>query len=220
MIRRFATGACFCLMVATPLRAGHVVPGNGPNHYFPHDECSPVEGAGALRQGLIDAARNEDVEGLAKLAAPDVLLDFGGGEGVAELRRRFSGEGGKALWQELRDATGLGCAIGGGFMMMPWFFPQSLGDADPYDTRLVAAADVPLLSSPDPAADVSDYLSWQLVVLDATFDEAKAYQHVRAIGSDKAGFVPTGTLRSQIDYRVVGQRIEGEWKLVAFVAGD
>ena len=52
-----------------------------------------------------------DADALIALTDPDVTLDFGGGSGVEELRKRLDG-GAYNSWRNLADAVRLGCGIG------------------------------------------------------------------------------------------------------------
>ena len=50
-------------------------------------------------------------DALIALTDPDVTLDFGGGSGGEELRKRLDG-GAYNSWRDLADAVRLGCGIG------------------------------------------------------------------------------------------------------------
>ncbi|MFN6936274.1 MAG: hypothetical protein ACK4NZ_14120, partial [Tsuneonella sp.] len=58
--------------------------------YAPRDECTDVKGSGEFRTALAKAVQARDADALIGLAAKDVKLDFGGGSGTAELRKRLS----------------------------------------------------------------------------------------------------------------------------------
>ena len=77
--------------------------------YAPRDTCGDLKGADAFRQDLAVAVEARDVDALVALAAEDVKLDFGGGAGRAELRKRLSG-GDWDLWDELDKLLMLGCS--------------------------------------------------------------------------------------------------------------
>src|SRR5688500_15717313 len=77
--------------------------------WAPRDDCGQVEGAGAFRERLAAAVEARDAEALVALAASDILLDFGGGSGTAELRARLE-DASFDLWDELDALLALGCA--------------------------------------------------------------------------------------------------------------
>jgi hypothetical protein len=64
-------------------------------------------------------------------------------------------------------------------------------------------------------------VSWH-VVEDASGDdaaEAGAWRRVR-LGDGRIGYMGSGDLRSDIDYRAIFERRGGRWLLTVFVAGD
>src|SRR5688500_628335 len=77
--------------------------------WAPRDDCAEIEGADRFRQRLAAAVEGRDADALVALAAEDIQLDFGGGEGTAELRARLDAPD-YDLWDELDELMGLGCA--------------------------------------------------------------------------------------------------------------
>ena len=84
--------------------------------YAPQDECKNKPGAEDFRTQLAAAVKAKDAAKLAALAAPDVKLDFGGGSGAAELRKRLAGN--QNLWDELTELMALGCGVM--MLMLAW----------------------------------------------------------------------------------------------------
>lgn len=188
--------------------------------FAPKDECVSVPGAASFRAALAEAIRRRDAGALVALADPDIKLDFGGGEGHAELRQRLAGEGGAALWRELADLLPLGCAADPDGITLPWFFAQDLGTEDPFNTLLVTGARVPLLPRADAAARPLRLLSWALVEPREGYDESAEFQPVRLLDGGVEGFVAANRLRSPIGYRLIASRSSGSWKIETFIAGD
>lgn len=91
-------------------------------------------------------------------------LDFGGGGGKALLRSQLRGKEGPALWRELEEAVGLGCAMDAGNMAFPWLFAQELGDVDPFDAYVVTGPAVPLNRRANARSAPIGRLDWQLVM--------------------------------------------------------
>ena len=186
--------------------------------WAPQDTCANVEGADAFRTRLAAAIRARDVDAMVALAADDVKLDFGGGGGSAELRKRLD-DPSLGLWHELDALMALGCSANEeGGITIPWFFDQDLGNADPYFAMLVTGEDVPLRERPDPASKPVATISWDLVEI-ATLDPESDWQRVE-LGDGKIGFIATDKLRSVIDYRLVASSRNGRWRITSFVAGD
>ena len=183
--------------------------------YPPRDECAKLPGFAAFREALFAAVAKRDAAALAGLADPAVNLDFGGGSGPDELRKRL--EGNPALWGELAALADLGCAADGGVATLPWIFSRMPDSVDAYQESLVTGKAVPLRAKA--AADAKELAKLDWAVVEAV--GAPADTVWREVTSGKArGFVETSKLRSLLDYRLIADRQDGEWKITAFVAGD
>lgn len=195
---------------------------SGP--FAPQDDCGVLKGAWEFRVKLADAVLARDADALVALAAPDILLDFGGGEGPDTLRSRLSDPEWN-LWPAFEAVLPLGCASdlsdGQTSFTLPWYFVQEPAGIDSYSAMLVLGEDVPLLSQPRVDAQVVTRLSWDVVSLDpAEFDgELTAFARVETLDG-KSGWIAEDSLRSWIDYRLIAERLEDGWQMSVFVAGD
>ena len=81
--------------------AGNQAPKLAKGPLAPRDDCGSIEGATQFRQTLSRAVKAKDVDALAALVAPDVKLDFAGGGGTPELRKRLAEN--DVLWAELAE---------------------------------------------------------------------------------------------------------------------
>ena len=184
--------------------------------WAPQDDCAAVEGADAFRERLAAAVEARDADALVALAADDIKLDFGGGEGAAELRGRLEASG--ELWDELGKLLALGCSANEeGGVTIPWIFDQDLGEADPFTTFLVVGEDVPVFTGPDGDRRKGS-ISWDLVEI-ASLDPQRPLQGVTLPGGTH-GFIDMDRLRSLIDYRLIASSRNGRWRITAFIAGD
>ncbi len=186
--------------------------------YAPQDNCAKVAGADTFRQQLAAAIQRRDADALIALAADDIKLDFGGGAGSAELRKRLDDKGWD-LWAELDALMGLGCAANGqGGITIPWYFGQDFGDVKAVSGWLVTGENVPVLAAPDPGSRALTTISWDVVEI-AALDPARQYQQVE-LPDKEVGFVATAKLRSVIDYRLIASSRNGRWRITSLVAGD
>jgi len=186
--------------------------------WAPRDECGDVAGAANFRQILSAAVKARDVDVLVAIAADDIRLDFGGGAGKAELRRRLE-DPARDLWSELDEILALGCAANGqGGITLPWYFDQDLGTADPFTTWLVAGENVPVYAGPEADSRQLGTISWDMVEVETIDPEAERQKAELADGT--TGYIPLDKLRSAVDYRLIGSSRNGRWRITSFVAGD
>lgn len=189
--------------------------------YAPRDECQKQPGWPAFHKAVVAAIRKRDAQALSKLAAPDIALDYGGGNGAAELIKRLDDPDTK-LWQELDALLPLGCAVQGGLAAMPWVFWNVPEDIDSYRAMLVLGDDTTLLDKPldKPGGKPSAQAGWTIVGIDPMdFDsEAKAIRVTTHDGTK--GWIETRKLRSLLDYRLIAEPKQGQWQITAFIAGD
>ncbi len=215
-----STFAVFCALLAPlPALAG-TPPQAVSGHFAPVDRCTRQPGAAAFRTALARALRARDVRGFVALTTPAVRLDFGGGGGQAELRRRLSGAEGRKLWREHDRIMPLGCAVQAGNLVMPAVFAHDFGDTDPFEVMVVTGSQVPLRAAPSPTARTVSLLSWVAVTPLTADDFEKPFRRVSLPGGKVTGYVAAARLRSPLDYRLIVSRRRGAWKIDAFLAGD
>ncbi|OYZ44970.1 MAG: hypothetical protein B7Y31_02145 [Novosphingobium sp. 16-62-11] len=185
--------------------------------YAPQDDCSVQPGWPAFRKALVTAIQTRDADGLATLAAPDIALDYGGGSGTAELKKRLA-DPKTGLWQELDAILPLGCAMEGGLAAMPWVFWHVPEDIDSYNAMLVMGDQTPLRDKLDGKA-ISP-VGWFIVGIDPMGFDPKAPSTRVALRNGQQGWVETEKLRSLLDYRLIAEPQDGTWRITAFIAGD
>lgn len=223
-MRRIGIALACAFLASAPALASFAVPANRPGAFAPRDDCLKTPGARAFAATLRGAILRRDARALAELSAEDIRLDFGGGSGKAALRSRLSGPEGPEMWASLEEAANLGCALSEGDLVFPWLFAQELGDVDPFDALVVTGPAVPLYRRANSRAAPIARLNWQLVIAQGDGlapDAAKRpLRRISVINSPLEGYVPTGQLRSPLDYRLIVSRQRVGWKITAFVAGD
>jgi hypothetical protein len=186
--------------------------------FAPRDTCGDLPGAQPFREKLAEAVMARDANAFVALAAEDVKLDFGGGAGRAELKKRLTSPDGM-LWDELVQLLKLGCAANAqGGLTIPWYFEQHIDAVDPMSGMLVTGEKVPLLAAPDAEARPLKTLSWDVVTLTALKPD-DPFQPVTATDGTK-GYIATDKLRSLLDYRLLATSRNGKWSVVSLVAGD
>lgn len=211
------SSTCFALLLATTSGSASAQPVS-IGLFTPLETCNRLPGAAAFRASLASAVQRRDANALARLASPQVKLDFGEGSGTAELRRRLAGTEGRKLWRELDRILPLGCAAQEGNLAIPGIFAHDFGDRDAFDIMVVTGARVPLLAAPRARARALRLLSWTAVKPLSGDDFEKPFRRVQF--GRQTGYVEAARLRSPLDYRIVVGRTRGQWKIDAFLAGD
>lgn len=206
---------------ATPPPSVETGPVLNSASYPPRDDCAAMPGWTEFRGKLQAAITRRDPNALAALVDPDIRLDFGGGAGVKELRRRLD-DPGYRLWDEIAALLPLGCGQqDGGAAAMPWIFANAPADADAYRGMLTLGPAVPAYAKPDAGSPVSGRLNWAIVELaEGQEGPGKPFTQVVLPGGGGAAFVETAKLRSLIDYRLLATNTQQGWRITALIAGD
>ncbi len=221
--------ACLSMLLAaglpTAAKAGFTVPPNAPGQYAPRDECSAQEGGARFLASLKAAVAARDANAFAALASPGIFLDFGGGGGHEAVLAMLGH--GSEKWSELDRIMALGCAFDedNGALVLPWFFNQNLGDADPYSTMVTLGSEVPLRARPSRRGRAKKVLNWQLIHVYEVEVDDPGYRTVAVIdanddGANDDGYIRIDSLRSQLDYRLRAEKVDGNWRITAFIAGE
>jgi hypothetical protein len=186
--------------------------------YAPRDDCSAQPGWPAFRAQLEAAVVQRNAGALAALTDPDVQLDYGGGHGIGEMKRRLDDKDYK-LWHQIAALLPLGCGFDKGQAFLPWVFWNVPDDADPYAAMLALGPDVPAYVKASAASPVVGRLDWALVSIAEGSSPDGAYAKVTLPGGGTA-FVERSKLRSVIDYRLIAEHGKQGWRITALIAGD
>lgn len=189
----------------------------------PRDECAGTPGLAALGEKLRRASKDRNADALLALVDDNIKLDFGDGGGKLELKRRLTAPDYK-LWEELEAALALGCGLasGGdddGYASWPWFFSKDIIPLDPFEAFIVTGERVRLRSGASLSARVIGAVSWDYVRLRDYPPEDAAYAKVQT-RNGSAGYIAKAYLRSLVDYRLIANEVDGNWRVTAFIAGD
>jgi hypothetical protein len=188
----------------------------------------------AYRDTLIAAIAGRDVDTVVASAAPDIHLDFGGGEGRDEFRNRLTAtaedfsedyahladEYREQYWDALEEVLRLGGVFRESTSFVaPYTWAVRLSDdEDPFTTSFIIGSDVPLRSRPSRYGDAISVLDEDIVRL---LDGGKGtdFREVR-VRDGRTGFVHKDHLRSAIDYRATFENAGGRWLMTMFITGD
>jgi hypothetical protein len=207
------------IVAATPAKPPEAPAKPAPGSYPPRDDCSRQAGWADFRARLADAVARRDADLLVSLTDPEVHLDFGGGSGTDELRKRLDAPNYR-LWDELAAILPLGCGFADGSAAMPWIFLNAPATADPYATMWVIGSGVPVREAASATARQAGKLDWAAVTAGPYTQINPEFLKVTDPETKLAGYVDTKSLRSLIDYRLIAQGKGGKWRITVFIAGD
>jgi hypothetical protein len=191
----------------------------GPTKLPPIDECVADPSFANFRAGLVAAADKHDMEAVVRALGDKVLVDFGGGSGKHAFRQKWTSAGAKYgdLWNPLKEALTLGCAIRDGVAIAPSFSAQLDPDEETLETAL-AKPGTRVRSEPGDAGEVIATLEWDLVTI-AAFSMSDESIEVR-LADGRTGYVKSRQLRTTAAYRLTMEKFGADWRITAFVEGD
>ena len=189
-----------------------------------------------FRQQLLASLLAKDSSKLFAVMDKNIRWSFGATNGVQSLKKRWTDpKVGPKLWQTLYDVLTMGGAWQKGDTTTFWApytfaaWPEkSTIDGKPLDGFEFVAITKPrafAYATPDSSLPAIDTLSYDILQLiqPGTPTGAKPLSEDWAevvLSSARTGYVRRADLRSPLDYRAAFKRVNGEWKMIAFVAGD
>jgi hypothetical protein len=195
---------------------------------LPVDEAPRDPELFAFRARLQEAVARHDVAAVLDAVDPNIKVDFGGGGGIADFRNAWKLQDGakSALWAEL----GLVLALGGGFrsdaaFAAPYVFSRWPEAIDAFEHVAVLGTNVRVRAEPRLESPVLAALSFEIVRLSnagrsrLTPEQAEEWTAVELRGG-RTGYIASRYVRSSIDYRALFNKVNGRWRMTAFVAGD
>lgn len=184
---------------------------------FPVDEAASVPDFFSFRAQLMAAVARRDTAFVLGVLANDVLLSFGGDQGV---KRRWRPEAADTqLWAVLGSTLALGGTFSAdGTFTAPYVHSKWPDDKDAFEHTAAIGSGIRVRNGPSADAAVIGSLDFDIVEVRDRRADGRWIQ-IR-VAPDRVGFVDARFLRSPIDYRVRFARLDGRWHIVFFVAGD
>jgi hypothetical protein len=189
----------------------------------PVDQCASDPSFVAFRNELLSAIERRDRDAVLALVANDIEVDFGGGAGREEFARTWALDRPRAspLWSELRQALSLGCArdpAGEYYASPSMYMADESIFPDPFTAAVAIRPDAQLRAAPDAGSALVATLNWHVLTV-PEWDRESAWQRVE-LADGRRGHVRSEDLRSAVDYRAIFERVDGRWRITAFIAGD
>ncbi len=187
----------------------------------PVDECSSEPGFTTFREQLRQAVARKDRQALLAMLAPNVIVNFGGGEGPKAFIEAWGldSPADSEIWPLLRKILALGCAASDEGFAIPsltmQFEPED--DEDLFDKFVVISPAATLRSGPDPGSRPIAKLAWDVV---KAVDQSKGAQTKVRLQDGREGWLFSEELYNPAYYRMFLQNRGGKWVIAALVAGD
>ena len=187
----------------------------------PVEECGSEPGFTAFRDRLRNVAARKDRQALLAMLAPDVTVNFGGGQGPVAFAQAWGLDrtGDSDIWPLLRKILALGCGVSDEGLAIPsltiQFEPEE--NEDFFDTFVVVSPAATLRSAPDANGKAVAKLAWDVV---KAVDQSRGAQTKVRLQDGREGWVFSEELYNPAYYRMFLQNRGGKWVIAAFVAGD
>ena len=195
---------------------------------LPVDEAARDPGFFVFRARLLEAVARHDTAALLDAVDPNIKIGFGGNDGIAAFRETWKLQNGheSPLWAEL----GLVLALGGSFQAeglfaAPYVFSRWPETSDAFEHVAVLATDVRVRAAPSLDSKILAALSFDVVKLSQagrsrlTPEQLKEWTAVELKGG-RTGYMASRYVRSSVGYRALFNKVNGRWRMTAFVAGD
>ena len=195
---------------------------------LPIDEAARDPVFFIFRARLQEAVARHDAAAVLDAADPNIKIGFGGKDGLAAFREKWKLQDGdkSPLWAEL----GLVLALGGGFQSTssfaaPYVFSRWPEANDAFEHVAVLGTDVRVRAEPRVDSKILATLSFDIVRLSQagrsrlTPAQMKEWTAVELKGG-RTGYVASRYVRSSVGYRALFNKVNGRWRMTAFVAGD
>ena len=195
---------------------------------LPVDEAARDAGFFVFRARLLEAVVRHDTAAVLDAVDPNIKIGFGGKDGIAAFREKWKLQDGheSPLWAEL----GAVLALGGSFrspdsFAAPYVFSRWPEAFDAFEHVAVLGTDVRVRSAPSLDSKILASLSFDIVRLSQagrsrlTPEQLEAWSAVELKGG-RTGYVASRYVRSSVGYRALFNKVNGRWRMTAFVAGD
>ena len=186
---------------------------------LPVDEAARDPEFFAFRAQLQAAVARHDAEAVLAAVHPNVKNTFGGNDGIDAFRRIWKLPAGDRLWDELGTVLAFGGAFqGGGLFSAPYVFARWPDQHDSFGHVAVLGSNVRVRAAPGPQGRILTALSFDIVPLAALIGDSE-WTRIK-LRDGRTGYISSRYVRGPVGYRAIFNKVDGRWRMTAFVAGD
>lgn len=236
-VREDTTYTIDSVIVPQPRPPGGAAEAGDRRRLLPVDEAGEAPAFFAYRMRLIEAVGARDTSALFALISEDIRVSFGEENGRSAFVETWRpAEANSEVWVQLARVLGGGGVYeedslasadgspGWARFTAPYYFARFPGEQfDAFQHGVLLGPDVPVRAQPEPGAPVLERLSFAIVRVPEFFNprETASGNWIRIeLDENRFGFVRSDRIGSPVGYRALFNRIDGEWTMTAFVAGD
>ena len=186
----------------------------------PRDEAPLRVDFVAFRRRLLDAVERKDSRAVLSAVHPQARVSFDGAAGPEAFTTHHMNNPEEDFWSEFAVVL----RSGGRFRTptafdAPYVFADWPDSADGFECLAVTGTGVRLRQQPTTQSPVTATLSYDIVQRVLESQPVSGWQGVMTAGG-RRGFIASQYLRSPIDHRATFAYADGQWWLMAYLAGD
>jgi len=187
---------------------------------LPSDEAARDPEFFVFRAQLQAAVARHDAEAVLAAVDPNIRTSFGTSGGIEEFRKKWNLSGADSrLWDELGTVLAFGGAFReGGSFAAPYVFARWPERFDSFEHVSVLGTNVRVRAEKGLKGRILTALSFDVVRLASPAIDSE-WVHVK-LRDGRTGYISSRYVRSPVDYRALFNKIDGRWRMTAFVAGD
>ena len=187
----------------------------------PVDQAASQPDFFTFRAHVQTAIARRDASAVLTIVHKEIKNSFGGDDGIEGFKQKWKLESENSdLWKELGTVLSLGGSFDrAGRFVAPYIFSRWPAKVDSFENVAIIGANVRVREAPRNDSATVGSLSFVVVPLSR---EQKAHEDWTAIRqpNGKTGYVLSQYARSPVDYRAIFGRIDNQWRLTVFLAGD
>jgi hypothetical protein len=191
-----------------------------PARLLPIDEAAKQPEFFTFRARLQVAVAAKDVDAVVAAADRNIKLGFGGADGIDRLRAQLIAPDAAGVWKAIARVLALGGSFkGSSAFEAPYVFANWPHGIDSFECQAVVGASVLVRQRASPEAPSVARVSYAIVQNLGGKDLPDDWSAVRLAGGQK-GFMRSEFLAGPTGLRAIFNLRQGQWRLMALVAGD
>jgi hypothetical protein len=187
---------------------------------LPIDEAAKQPEFFTFRARLQVAVSAKDIDAVLAAADPGIRLGFGGDDGVDRLRAQLAAPDAARYWREIARVLALGGSFKGpSAFEAPYIFASWPDGLDAFECQAVVGASVLVRQRASLDAPSVARVSYAIVQNVGGKDLPDGWSAVR-LASGQKGYMRSEFLAGPTGLRAIFNLRQGQWRLMALVAGD